>query len=79
MSEVNPLIAAILATAIIEPRPKKDAARRAVEAYREMLSELGKVAQEPAPKGRSNRGHDAARRLIKRGHRYQRKAPSERG
>ena len=50
MSEVNPLIAAILATAIIEPTPRKSAARRAVAAYREVFNELGKEAQELTPK-----------------------------
>jgi hypothetical protein len=72
MSEVNPLIAAILATAIIEPRPKKTAARRAVEAYREMIRELGKETQKPAAKAakpRLDRGHDAPRRITKRGRR----------
>ena len=48
MSEVNPLIAAILATGIIEPKPRKTAARRAVAAYLEVYSELAKVAPQPA-------------------------------
>ena len=63
MSEVNPLIAAILATAIIEPRPKKNAARRAVEAYREMISELGKEAQEPSEQRLAHK----SKRRINRG------------
>ena len=63
MSEVNPLIAAILATAIIEPRPKKNAARRAVEAYREMISELGKEAPEASEPRRAHK----PRRHVNRG------------
>ena len=47
MSEVNPLIAAILATAIIEPKPKKGAARRAVEAYLRVTKELARVPAKP--------------------------------